>query len=196
MDEEARDRRPATGGNLVRGWVEEDFALDLVSLDAVEHGADDNAQLWRGSAADGIRFAVKLSGGGNAAGLVLTAHLASNGVRGIAAPMLTRPGQLWSEREGRRLSVVPWVSDDRALDGPMGAAYWRAYGDLLAQVHATAPPDELVSLLPREEHTHDQLADSARTRSREWPSLAGALTRSWHTLTGSARRSGAARRPA
>ena len=138
MDDEGRDRRPATGGDLVRGWVHEDFTLDLVSLDAVEHGADHTAHLWRGSAADGSRFAVKLSGGGNAAGLVLTAHLAGNGVRGIAAPISTRQRQLWSDRDGRRLSVVPWVSDNRALGGPMGAAHWRAYGALLAQVHATA----------------------------------------------------------
>ena len=183
MDEEARDRRPATD-DLVRGWVHEDFALDLVSLAAVEHGADDNAQLWRGSAADGTRFAVKLRGGGNAAGLVLTAHLTSNGVREIAAPIPTRQRQLWSDRDGRRLSVVPWVSDNRALSGPMGAAHWRAYGELLAQVHATAPSapsapsaaDELARLLPREDHTHAELAETARAAAREWPTIAEALT--------------------
>ncbi len=164
------------GADAVREWVEQDFALDLVDLDAVEHGADDNAALWRATAADGARYAVKLSGGGTPAGLVVTSHLASHGVRGIAAPVPTRHGQVWSDREDRRLSVVPWVSDDRALDGPMGAARWRAYGEVLAHVHATAATDEVADLLLREDHTHEQLAETARIRVREWPTLAGVLT--------------------
>ena len=173
MDDEARGRNAANGGDRVRGWVEEDFALDLVSMDEVEHGADDKAQLWRGNAADGARYAVKLSGGGTPAGLVVTAHLAREDVRGIAAPVPTRQGRLWSDRAGRRLSVVPWVSDHRALAGPLGAAHWTAYGELLAQVHATAATDEVASLLPREDHTHEQLASTAR--ALEWECIGGVL---------------------
>ena len=176
MDDEARGRNAANGGDRVRGWVEEDFALDLVSMDEVEHGADDNAQLWRGNAADGARYAVKLSGGGTPAGLVVTAHLAREDVRGIAAPVPTRQGRLWSDRDGRRLSVVPWVSDHRALAGPLGAAHWTAYGELLAQVHATAATDEVASLLPREDHTHEQLASTARALEWEWPAVAGVIS--------------------
>lgn len=176
MDDEARGRNAAKGGDRVRGWVEEDFALDLISTDAVEHGADDNAQLWRGTDAEGVRYAVKLSAGGTPAGLVVTAHLADLGVRGIAAPLPTRQGRLWSDRDGRRLSVVPWVSDHRALAGPMGAARWRAYGELLAQVHATAATDQVAGLLPREDHTHEQLASTARALGVQWPEVAGVIS--------------------
>ncbi|MEV4658588.1 aminoglycoside phosphotransferase family protein [Micromonospora sp. NPDC049301] len=136
----------ATG--LVTGWIRTEFGLDLARLDEVTHGADQRARLWLAHTADGTRYAVKLSGGGTPAGLVVTAHLAGQGVPGIPAPLRTRDGRLYGDREGHRLSVVPWVSDQRALDGPMTDAHWRAYGELLAAVHAVPVTDELLALLP------------------------------------------------
>jgi len=155
------DNEPAAGERL-RTRVREDFDVDLVSMDEVGHGADESAELWRGTAADGSSYAVKLSGGGTPAGLLVPAHLAAHRVPGIAAPRLTPAGLLWTEREGRWLSLVPWVSDDRALDGGMGADHWAAYGALLAEVHATAVTDELAAVLPPEDHAHERVASTAR----------------------------------
>ncbi|MFG3642803.1 phosphotransferase enzyme family protein [Micromonospora sp. NPDC047762] len=117
-------------------------------MDEVPHGADLRARLWRGETGDGERYAVKVSGGGTPAGLIVTAHLAERGVPGVAAQVRTCDGRLYAERDGHRLSVVPWVSDLRALDGPMSEAHWRAYGELLAAVHAVPVTDELERLLP------------------------------------------------
>lgn len=132
----------------VTGWARTDFGLDLTDLDEVTHGADQHARLWRAHAADGTRYAVKLSGGGTPAGLVVAAHLAAQKVPGVPAPLHTHDGRLYGDHGGHRLSVVPWVSDLRALDGPMTDAHWRAYGELLAAVHAVPVTDELVRLLP------------------------------------------------
>jgi hypothetical protein len=66
--------------------------------------------------------------------LVVSAHLAQHGVQRVVGPVPTRYARLWSEREGRRLSVVPWVSDDRALAGEMSAEHWGSYGALLGVV--------------------------------------------------------------
>ncbi|MEH1166809.1 aminoglycoside phosphotransferase family protein [Micromonospora sp. CPCC 205539] len=129
-------------------WVRVDFGLDLTTLDEVTHGADQHARLWLGQTADGTRYAVKLSGGGTPAGLVVTAYLAGQGVPGVPAPLCTQDGRLSGDRDGRRLSVVPWVSDERALDGPMTDAHWRAYGEVLAAVHALPVSEELAGLLP------------------------------------------------
>lgn len=132
----------------VVGWVRDEFALELSRVDEVPHGADLRARLWRGATGDGARYAVKVSGGGTPAGLTVTAYLAERGVPGIAAPVRTPDGRRYAERDGYRLSVVPWVSDWRALDGPMTEAHWRAYGELLAAVHAVPVTDELERLLP------------------------------------------------
>ncbi|MFI6784723.1 phosphotransferase enzyme family protein [Micromonospora sp. NPDC050276] len=124
------------------------FGLRLSTMEQVTYGADQHARLWLAQAADGARYAVKLSGGGTPAGLVVTAYLAEQGVPGIAAPLRAVDGRLSVDHDGCRLSVVPWVSDQRALDGPMTAAHWRAYGEVLAAVHAAPVTDELSRLLP------------------------------------------------
>jgi spectinomycin phosphotransferase len=166
MDDGAGGRARETADARLRDWVGEDFGIDLVSVDGVGYGADEAAQLWRGVSVDGAMYAVKLSGGGTPAGLVVSAHLAAHGVAGVVAPVPTRDGRLWSERDGRRLSVMPWVSEDRALGGGMTAEHWAAYGALLADVHATAVTDALVTQLPREDHTHDRVASAARALQR------------------------------
>ncbi|MGC4747500.1 phosphotransferase enzyme family protein [Micromonospora sp. DT201] len=132
----------------VANRVRVEFGLDLSAMDRVNHGADEHARLWLAQDADGARYAVKLSGGGTAAGLVVTAYLAGQGVPGIAAPLRTHDGRLCVDHDGHRLSVVPWVSDQRALDGPMTEAHWRAYGEVLAAVHAVPVAEELRRLLP------------------------------------------------
>ncbi len=149
----------------LRGWIREDFGIALTSVDKVDHGGDEAADLWRGVSADGSAYAVKLSGGGTPGGLIVSAHLAARGVRGVVGPTPTRGGSLWSERDNRRLSVVPWVSDDRALNGGLDASHWTSFGDLLARVHASSVPDPLAVVVPREDHTHEQDGDH-RTRSR------------------------------
>lgn len=146
----------------LRGWIREDFGIALASVDKVDHGGDEAADLWRGVSADGSAYAVKLSGGGTPGGLIVSEHLAAGGVRGVVRPMPTRHGSLWSERDDRRLSVVPWVSDDRALSGDLDPSHWTSFGELLARVHAASVPDPLAVVVPREDHTHEQVAATVR----------------------------------
>lgn len=175
----------------LRGWVREDFGLDLVGLEPVGHGADEAAELWRGVATDGRAYAVKLSGSGTPAGLLLSAHLARRGLAGVAAPVLSRHGQPWTDRLSRRLSVVPWVSDDRALAGRMTAAHWSAYGALLGAVHAAEVSNEVAAMLPREEHTHEHLRSAAGSLEDALQSpadaLAGSFAAGWDHEAGGAR---------
>lgn len=124
-----------TDHELLRSWIRDDFGIDLIALDGVDAGADSAAAVWRGIAADGARYAVKWTGGGSPAGLRVPARLATLGVPGIAAPVTTRTGELWTEHDGRRLSLLPWVSDDDGLDGRMTRAHWQSFGRLLAAVH-------------------------------------------------------------
>lgn len=81
--------RPVTGERL-RVWAREDFGVDLGPLDEVRHGADEAAQMWHATSTNSKRYAVKLSGGGTPAGLLVTDHLARFGVPGIAGPVRTR----------------------------------------------------------------------------------------------------------
>jgi spectinomycin phosphotransferase len=132
----------------VREWLAVDFGIELVELARVHGGADLAAEVWRGTAADGSRYAAKWSSGGTTAAYETTSYLAEAGVRGIPAPIRTRTGALWSDRDGRRLSLTPWIPGTRAADTGLTTAQWTHYGALLAEVHTQDPPASLRELLP------------------------------------------------
>jgi spectinomycin phosphotransferase len=128
----------------MRGWIRADFGLDVTELTPIHHGADTAAEVWNAD----DRHAVKWSTGGTDAGPRTTAHLAAVGVRGVPAPVTTTTGQLWSNREGKRLSLAPWIAGARAAETGLTTDQWVAYGALLAEVHSTEPPAPLRALLP------------------------------------------------
>lgn len=142
----------------LRGWVLAAFGRDLGTLEAIGFGADSAAQLWRAETTAGACYAVKVSKGGTAAGLVASSHLAARGVTGAAAPMRTRSGDVCSEHQGWRLSVTPWVTGRRAITEGMSARQWSRFGALLAQVHATPDAESLSEALGVETHTHAAVA--------------------------------------
>ncbi|WP_053203238.1 aminoglycoside phosphotransferase family protein [Jiangella muralis] len=142
-----------TPGEL-RERVRADFGVVLDEVTPIGHGADAAAAVWMARAGD-ARYAVKWTGGGSAAGLLLPSRLAELGVGGVPAPVPTLDGGLWSERGGRRLSLQPWVGDARAVDAGLTPEQWTAYGALLARVHAVPPDDAVARQLPVEEHRPD-----------------------------------------
>ncbi|MGC4937807.1 phosphotransferase enzyme family protein [Kribbella sp. DT2] len=138
-------------------WLYDDHGLDVVELTRVHAGTDLAAEVWKVEARvatdaagpGGLHsYAVKWSGGGTGAGTSVGAELAGAGVSGVAGPVPTTAGGLWSTRDGRRLTVMPWVDGERAGDVGLSDAEWTAYGVLLAQVHAVKPSDELRQVLP------------------------------------------------
>lgn len=135
-------------------YVAEDFGIRLTSVEAVDGGVDRAARNLRGRDST-AQYAVKWSSGGSVAGLVVPDALARRGVRGVAAPVAARDGRLWSEREGRRLSVVPWVGRRRGIEGGLDADQWRELGRVLAAAHALPVTAELAAVLPVADHRGD-----------------------------------------
>ncbi|MFI7430029.1 phosphotransferase enzyme family protein [Micromonospora sp. NPDC049836] len=158
--------------------VAAEFGLRLVSSAPVDLGADPAARTWRATTADGHAYAVKLTGGGTPAGSVVAALLAERGVPGVPAPLTTRDGRLDAVHDGRRLTVVPWVSDEPAPDGDLRAAHWRGYGALLAAVHAVPVTGELAGL-PREDHSHAAVGAAVRETDRRLRAVDGATADRW-----------------
>ncbi|WP_198664089.1 phosphotransferase [Jiangella endophytica] len=138
----------------LRHWIRADFGIVADEVTPIGHGADAAAAVWM-VRAGGAFYAVKWTGGGSAAGLLLPARLASLGIDGVPAPVRALDGGLWSERGGRRLSLQPWVGDARAVDAGLTPRQWTAYGALLARVHAVPPDDAVARELPVEEHRPD-----------------------------------------
>lgn len=130
-------------------WVTEDFGVELADLKPVDHGADVAAEVWRASTPTGEQYALKWSGSGTDVAPKVTAFLIDSGVQGIPGPLRTRTGELWSVRDGKRLSLAPWITGDRAADTGLTTDQWTSYGALLAEVHAMTPPAALAAAMPR-----------------------------------------------
>ncbi|OWV07095.1 hypothetical protein B5D80_15015 [Micromonospora wenchangensis] len=140
--------------------VAEDFGIHLTAVDVVTGGVDRAAQNFLGRT-ETATYAIKWSAGGSAAGLVVPGALADRGLRAVAAPVRTRDGRLCSERDGRRLSVTPWVGDRNGLDGGLDEAQWREFGALLAATHALPVTPELAAVLPVAGHDRELAATRA-----------------------------------
>lgn len=138
-------------------WVRADFGLDLTVVETVNLDPDQPAQLWRGQTAEGPAYAVKLSGGGSAAGLVVSEQLTAAGLPGIPGPVRTRDGRRWSERGGHRLCVMPWVGDGHAWTTGLTTGQWREYGELVARVHAMPVTPPVAEELPHETYRPDRM---------------------------------------
>jgi spectinomycin phosphotransferase len=76
--------------------VSQVFGLRLTALEPVTAGADALARVWRGPDRDSGSWAVKLTRGGSVAGLLVPAHLAAVGVRGVPAPLCAGDGRPWA----------------------------------------------------------------------------------------------------
>jgi spectinomycin phosphotransferase len=141
--------------------IPEDEVLDAVRLNydltpaALEYlplGADiDSASYSLHTSAD-VRYFLKVRAltGFRPASLLVPRFLAGSGVPHVLEPLATRSGAYWVELERGILSMYPYVRGDLAADAGMSRGNWINLGRMLARVHASRPPDELLELLPRE----------------------------------------------
>jgi spectinomycin phosphotransferase len=140
-----------------------EFGLAVTAIEANDGGIDRSAQRFRVRAAqphgDLRWFAVKWSSGGSIAGLRTPAALSEVPINGVPGPLPARDRRPWadvpSDGEPRRLSVVPWVGNRQAIDGGLNETQWRAFGRLLAGVHAYRVPAELRAVLPPMSHDRE-----------------------------------------
>ncbi|MDQ3526544.1 MAG: aminoglycoside phosphotransferase family protein, partial [Actinomycetota bacterium] len=133
-------------------WVRDAYGLHLSTIEQVGHGSDVAARTWRGATADCDQYAVQVTGVGVPGGPEVLVQLSALGVRGAPAPVLSSEGRPWAERSESRLSVARWLSGSRAVEGGMTQGHWRAFGALLAEVHAVTPSAAVVAAAGVEDH--------------------------------------------
>ena len=146
--------RSSLGPARLAAEVRAAYAVELVALEPVRAGADAAARTWSATDSQGTVWALREASGGSPAGLEAAAALA---LPGVPLPRRTASGGLWTEADGLRVSLVPWVAGRSALEADPRPAQWAAFGRLLAAVHA-APTAALPQSLPRDDHRGDDVA--------------------------------------
>lgn len=124
----------------VRRWVAEDFGVHAVVVDEVTGGTDTSAAVWRVLDREGTAWAAKWTTRPSRTGTRLVSSMAAAGLEGTPAPRTTADGRRRSRRAGGKLALTRWSDGEDAATVGLGLEAWRAYGALLADVHAHAFP--------------------------------------------------------
>jgi spectinomycin phosphotransferase len=126
-------------------------ALDAWGLDVVDElpivgGLDPDAAVWQVRDRSGDEWAVKATRRDCRFGLALAAALGPDS--GVVAPLSTRAGDHWAERDGLLVSVSPWIlGDDAAEEGRgLDLDQWTELGTVVRRVHDQPPPSSIAPL--------------------------------------------------
>jgi spectinomycin phosphotransferase len=126
-------------------------ALDAWGIDVVDEllivgGLDPDAAVWQVRDRSGDEWAVKATRRDCRFGLALAAALGPDS--GVVAPLPTRTGDHWAERDGLLVSISPWIlGDDAAEEGRgLDLDQWAELGAVVRRVHDQPPPSSVAPL--------------------------------------------------
>ena len=112
-----------------------------------------NTAVYRADTRDGKIYFVKLRRGGfDQITVALPQYLSTQRIPSIIAPMQTRSGKLWASLESFKMILYPFIEGLDGYEVALSDGQWRDFGPTLKDIHATHLPQELSSLIPREEY--------------------------------------------
>ena len=122
------------------------WGLDVVDELLIVGGLDPDAAVWQVRDRSGDDWAVKATRRDCRFGLALAAALGPDS--GVVAPLPTRTGDHWAERDGLLVSVSPWIlGDDAAEEGRgLDLDQWAELGAVVRRVHDQPPPSSVAPL--------------------------------------------------
>lgn len=165
--------------------IGEHYELQGVELSPIDGGADLAASLWKAVDSRGRRFAVKWSGSGSPAGMVLPAALDAIRAGSAPAPVPTRGRSLWVDVGDARLSVTRWADGESAWDTPLGRPGWYAFGQLLSALHSLPVVGQVSKRVPREDFDPSRWGDyfekiDAELDGAPFAGVTARLAELWH----------------
>lgn len=119
-----------------RRWAAADFGLAVRTVEEVDGGSDPAAVVWRLVDEDGAAWAVKWTTRPTRTAARLVGSMADAGLPHAPQTRSTPDGRRRTRRRGGKLSVVRWSDGEDAATLGLDLDGWRAYGALLADVHA------------------------------------------------------------
>lgn len=123
-----------------RRWVAADFGVHAVEVEQVTGGTDTSAVVWRMVDDTGTAWAAKWTTRLTRTGTRLVASMAAAGLESTPPARSTEDGRRRSRRGGGKLALTRWSAGEDAATVGLDLEGWRAYGALLADVHAHAFP--------------------------------------------------------
>ncbi len=146
--------KPDIQDALIVAAVGDAFDLDVAQVAFLPLGADFNTAVYRAVAADGSPYFVKLRRGDfDEVAVAVPSFLRTQGIAAVMAPIPTTGGRLWTELDGFKLILYPFVEGHDGRDGALSDRQWRELGAALRAVHASRLPSDLARRTPRETYS-------------------------------------------
>jgi spectinomycin phosphotransferase len=117
-------------------------------------GADRNAAVYRADAEDGNAYFVKLRRGAfNEISTALPKFLSDCGAGPIIPPLATRSGQLWTDLDGFKLILYPFIEGHDGYTVGLTEQQWGEFGAAISRIHRLELPPALSVRIPRENYS-------------------------------------------
>ena len=146
--------KPGIQDELIVAAMGDAFGLEVTQVAFLPLGADFDTAVYRAVAADGAAYFLKLRRGNfDEMAVAVPRFLQTQGIAAVMAPIPTRGGRLWTELDGFRLILYPFVEGRSGRSAELSERQWRDLGAALRAVHASRLPPDLARRTPRETYS-------------------------------------------
>lgn len=143
--------KPVLDEQILVDCLWDEYALRLTGLEFLPLGADFSTAVYRGDAADGRTYFIKLRRKPfDDIGVRLPAHLHARGVEQIIAPVRTGRGSYHAGIASFAVIVYPFVTGRDAYSVVLSAQQWAEFGAAMRRIHTLELPAELRERIARE----------------------------------------------
>ncbi len=143
--------KPDIANETIIACLRTHYGLNVAALTFLPIGADRHTAVYRADTATSTPYFVKLrSGDFDDTTLQVPKLLADQGVQYVIAPFITQTHQLWTELEGFKLAVFPFIEGRNGYEMKLGDAHWIGFGRALNAIHTATLPASITDRIPRE----------------------------------------------
>ena len=130
------------------------FGLEITQVTFLPLGADFSAAVYWAVAAGGVAYFLKLRQGNfDEVAVAVPRFLQTYGLAAVMAPIPTTGGQLWTELDGFKLILYPFVEGHDGRDVELSERQWRDLGAALRAIHSSRLPSDLARCTQRETYS-------------------------------------------
>jgi spectinomycin phosphotransferase len=131
----------------LQACVQDQYELDLVTLEFLPVGHDYDAGVYRAVSERGTAYLLKVTSRPlYEPRCLVPRYLYDQGITSVVAPLPTTSGALWTKLAEWTMILYPWISGDSSLTG-MTDELWKQVGSIFRRIHQiTLPPGGFASL--------------------------------------------------
>ncbi|OGO36569.1 MAG: hypothetical protein A2W35_02160 [Chloroflexi bacterium RBG_16_57_11] len=146
--------KPAIPDELILSGVQVQYRLHPTQVTFLPLGYDVNTAVYRVDTCDGTSYFLKLrSGNFDQVSVILPRMLATQGVRSIIAPLVTKDNQLWGGLGEFKLILYPFIEGKDGYKMALSEQQWLDFGIALKGIHTAQVPPVLEQMLPHETYS-------------------------------------------